>query len=93
MKKLSKIFFAVAALFAFSCTTDTTEDLSISIKGGGTELAISLEESRTQLGAKAEGVYPLYWSEGDKIAVNGVASTALTAEEAWCCGCIVHLRE
>ena len=88
MKKLSRIFFAVAALFAFSCTTDTTEDLSLSIKGGGTELAISLEESRTQLGAKAEGVYPLYWSEGDKIAVNGVASAALTAEEAGAAGAL-----
>ncbi|MBO4936552.1 MAG: hypothetical protein J6C94_07255 [Alistipes sp.] len=88
MKKLSRIFFAVAALFAFSCTTDTTEDLSLSIKGGGTELAISLEESRTQLGAKAEGVYPLYWSEGDKIAVNGVVSTALTAEEAGAAGAL-----
>ncbi|MBO4935457.1 MAG: hypothetical protein J6C94_01635, partial [Alistipes sp.] len=65
MRRLTKIFFAVAALFAFSCTTDTTEDLSLSIKGGGTELAISLEESRTQLGEKADGLYPLYWSEGD----------------------------
>ena len=89
MRRLTKIFFAVAALaVGFSCTTDTTEDLSLSIKGGGTELAISLEESRTQLGAKAEGVYPLYWSEGDKIAVNGVASTALTAEEAGAAGAL-----
>ena len=89
MRRLTKIFFAVAALaVGFSCTTDTTEDLSLSIKGGGTELAISLEESRTQLGAKAEGVYPLYWSEGDKIAVNGVASAALTAEEAGAAGAL-----
>ncbi len=89
MKRLTKIFFAVAALaVGFSCTTDTTEDLSLSIKGGGTELAISLEESRTQLGEKADGLYPLYWSEGDKIAVNGVASTALTAEEAGAAGAL-----
>ena len=89
MKKFTKIFFAVAALaVGFSCTTDTTEDLSLSIKGGGTELAISLEESRTQLGEKAGDVYPLYWSEGDKIAVNGVASTALTAEEAGAAGAL-----
>ena len=38
-----------------------------------------MEESRTQLGEKAEGVYPLYWSEGDAIAVNGVVSAPLTA--------------
>ncbi len=89
MRRLTKIFFAVAALaVGFSCTTDTTEDLSLSIKGEGTKLAISLEESRTQLGEKAGDVYPLYWSEGDKIAVNGVASAALTAEEAGAAGAL-----
>ena len=47
--------------------------------GGQTEIALSLEESRTQFGEKVDGVYPLYWSEGDKIAVNGVVSEALAA--------------
>lgn len=83
MKKFSRIFLAVASLVAVAaCTTDTTEDLGISINGAGSKLAISLEESRTQLGEKADGVYPLYWSEGDAVAVNGIASTALTAEQA-----------
>ena len=83
MKKFSRIFLAVATLVAVAaCTTDTTEDLGISINGAGSKLAISLEESRTQLGEKADGVYPLYWSEGDAVAVNGIASTALTAEQA-----------
>ena len=81
MKNLTKIFLAVAvAMFAFSCVTDTTEDLGIKVEGQGvTELTLSLEESRTHLGEKAEGVYPLYWSEGDAIAVNGVVSAPLTA--------------
>ncbi len=80
MKNLTKIFMAVAvAMFAFSCVTDTTEDLGIEVgKGGVTEITVSLEESRTQLGEKADGKYPLYWSEGDQIAINGVASAALT---------------
>ena len=81
MKRFSKIFFAVAALFAFACTTDATQDLGVDL-GGQTSLALSLEESRTQLGEKAEGLYPLTWSAGDAVALNGVASTALTAEEA-----------
>ena len=81
MKNLAKIFVAVVALFAYACVTDTTEDLGVKF-GGQTEISLSLEESRTQLGAKAEGVYPLYWSEGDAIAVNGVASAALTAQQA-----------
>ena len=80
MKNLMKIFFAVAvAMFAFSCATDTTEDIGFGpvVK---TTVSVSLEASRTQLGSKdAEGKYPLYWSEGDAIAINGVASTPLAA--------------
>ena len=82
MKNFTKIFFAVVAgIFAFSCTTDTTEDLGVKVEGQGGvyEVAISLEASRTQLGEKADGNYPLYWSEGDAIAINGVASNPLTA--------------
>ena len=87
MKNLTKIFMAVAAgLFAFSCVTDTTDDLDVNIqvgKGGGkTSITLSLEKSRTQLGAKAEGLYPVYWSEGDAIAVNGVTSSPLAPELA-----------
>ena len=75
MKKLSKIFMTVAALFAgAACTTDVTEDLGVQLNGTQTEIVLSLEESRTQLGEKTGDSYPLYWSEGDKISVNGVES-------------------
>ena len=72
----------VAALFAFSCTTDVTDDLGVQLGGGQHTLSVSLDGSRTQLGEKADGVYPLLWSEGDAIAVNGTVSAALTAEQA-----------
>ena len=76
MKNLTKIFLAVALLFAgFACTTDVTEDLGVNVEGQ-TKIVLSLEESRTQLGEKAGSAYPLYWSEGDKISVNGVESNA-----------------
>ena len=76
MKNLTKLFVAVAVLFAgFACTTDATEDLGVQVNGADqTEIVLSLEESRTQLGEKVGDIYPLYWSEGDKIAVNGVAA-------------------
>ena len=77
MKNLTKIFFAVAvAMLAFACVTDTTEELApeLGLGAGQTEITLSLEESRTQLGAKADGLYPVYWSAGDKISVNGVES-------------------
>ena len=82
MKNLTKIFMAVVAgMFAFSCVTDTTEDLGIKIEGqkGVTKLTVSLEDSRTHLGEKEGDLYPLYWSEGDAIAVNGVASEPVSA--------------
>ncbi|MBR2031422.1 MAG: hypothetical protein IKA04_04325 [Alistipes sp.] len=83
MKTISKLFMAVVAgVLAFSCVTDTTEDLGVNLGEGQTTLSISLEESRTHLGVKAPNgeEYPLYWSEGDKIAVNGKASDALGEE-------------
>ena len=85
MKNLSKIFMSVVAgVLAFSCVADTTEDLGVKLgnTNGITEITISLEESRTQLGEKAGDVYPVVWSEGDAIAVNGIASTPLTAGQA-----------
>ncbi len=77
MKNLTRVFMAVAALFTVACTTDVTEDLGVQLgEGKGQTITLSLEESRTQLGEKAGDLYPLYWSEGDKIAINGVASVA-----------------
>ena len=81
MKNLTKLFVAVAVLAAgFACTTDATEDLGVQLNGAQTEIVLSLEESRTQLGEKVGDLYPLYWSEGDKIAVNGVVSNEAPAE-------------
>ena len=84
MKTISKIFMAVVAgVLAFSCVTDTTEDLGVNLgEGQSTTISLSLEESRTHLGIKDEdgNEYPLYWSEGDQIAVNGEASDALGEE-------------
>ncbi len=74
MKNLAKLFAFVAALFAFSCTTDATDDLGVQLGGDQTVIPLSLEETRTQLGEKAGETYPLYWDGGDKISVNGVES-------------------
>ena len=79
MKTLTKLFVAVAALaVGFACTTDATNDLGANILGGGkTTITLSLEESRTQLGAEADGIYPVMWSEGDAISVNGTPSKSI----------------
>ncbi len=78
MKNLTKILMAVVCgILALSCVTDTTEDLSVSYGAEQTIINLSLEETRTHIGAKSGEEYPLYWSEGDKIAVNGIASQPL----------------
>jgi len=78
MKNFVKIFMTVVAgMMAFSCATDTTDDLTASVgKGQKTVISASLEESRTQLGGydKANKKYPMYWSAGDKISANGIVS-------------------
>ena len=81
MKNLTKLFMAVVAgMLAFSCVTDTTEDQAVQLGAGQTTLSISLDGVRTHLGENTGEGYPLYWSAGDKIAVNGVASDEIASE-------------
>ena len=85
MKNLAKFFVAVAALFVgVSCTTDTTEDLGVQVVGKGqTVITVSTGdgELRTSLGEKADGSYPIFWSENDVLSLNGVASKSIEIKE------------
>uniref|UniRef100_UPI004056AF8C ZmpA/ZmpB/ZmpC family metallo-endopeptidase-related protein n=1 Tax=Alistipes sp. TaxID=1872444 RepID=UPI004056AF8C len=77
MKRFSKIFAMIATMAAVvSCTTDVTEDFGVEV-GGKTQLTLSLDNTRTQLGEKNGDTYPLTWSENDQISVNGVPSYEL----------------
>jgi hypothetical protein len=80
MKTFTKLFVVIVALFAYACATDTTEDLGIKLDGGQTQVSLSLDGTKVHIGDKVGQEYPLYWSEGDKIAVNGIASQPLAAE-------------
>ena len=81
MKNFAKIFTAIVVAFAaYSCVADATEDLGVQLGGGEgqTTITLSFEElTKVQLGEKNGEVYPLYWSNGDQISVNGVASSEL----------------
>ena len=66
------IAVATLGLLALSCATNPIDD--INIDASQTTITLSLTESRTALGEKADGIYPLHWSEGDKISVNGIES-------------------
>ena len=58
-------------------------------------LEVSTPETltKTVLGPKAAGVYPVLWSVGDYITVNGVQSKPLTALEAGAATAVFHFSE
>ena len=72
---MKKFLFTVAtlALLMIGCTTDIN-DKNIAAGGSVTELAIFTQPTRTSLGAKQGENYPVYWSEGDRIVINGTLS-------------------
>ncbi len=73
MKKLNLFFLFVAAL-TVSCANYNEVDQTVSTDRTST-ISVALAQSpRTALGERGDGYYPLYWSEGDVIAVNGVCS-------------------
>ena len=82
MKKLFITLTALAAVLA-SCSKEAeqqapeTEDVK-----GPVTLNVILPETKTALGEKQGDPWPNYWSEGDKISVNGVTSEPLDAAGA-----------
>jgi len=81
MKNLTKLFITVVAgMLAFSCVTDITEDQAVQLGSGQTTLSISLDGTRTHLGENTGDGYPLYWSAGDKVAVNGYTSAEIASQ-------------
>ena len=75
---------SVVLLATFSCTQDLTEDQSLIVSGNGGEsgevktLQVSMPGStRTELGEKVDGKYPVSWCEDDVLAVNGKPTTGI----------------
>ena len=69
---------AVVSMLLSACQEVSTDEL---YKDGGKEgvtvLTVELPsttKSRTELGEKVNGEYPVYWSQGDRIVVNGILS-------------------
>ena len=79
MKKIYAIFGLALAMLTAGCAKDATQD---AIGGGKLALGVGIENTRTSLGALNGTQHPILWSEGDKIAVNGVASSAVDAKYA-----------
>ena len=58
------------------CQADAVTESVVEGEGFNT-LTVSAPTTRTYLGDKTNDVYSLYWSEGDRIAANGVQSQAV----------------
>lgn len=65
-----------ATMFAFTgCVKDDTADVAPA--AGKTVIGAGIADTRTSLGENVDGVRKVYWSNGDRINVNGAASEAL----------------
>ena len=71
MKKLIALS-ALLLSFAVGCQ----QDISVDSSSGERDvvLNVSLASTRVSLGVKEGDVYPAFWDEGDRLAVNGVES-------------------
>ena len=80
MKKQLTLFTFVALLFA-GCTIDTTTDNFVG-SDGVTTITVTTPATRTSLGEKEGDTYPVYWSEGDQIVVNGRRSSEVVIDSS-----------
>ena len=72
MKKI--VFFALLAML-MSCSRVVDNGVDVYIEGS--TITLGLPDTRTSLGEKVGDTYPVYWSEGDRVVVNGEASTSM----------------
>ncbi len=75
MKRVSIIVGLALVMLTASCSKDATTDNNPSLK---TTLGVAIDtpQSRTYIGdVNSDGTYPILWSEGDKVVVNGVVTT------------------
>ena len=87
MKNFTKLLMSVVLLATFACVQDPTEVQAPIVSGSGSEsgevktLQVSMPVStRTELGEKVDGKYPVTWCEEDVLAINGKATTGITID-------------
>ena len=82
MKRFFVLISIAAAAAAVSCTREQLAPESPVVPAGKTVITLTTEMTKTTMGELSEGKRPVYWANGDKIAVNGEVSDALTGLEA-----------
>ena len=82
MKKQHILFLVAAIMLSSSCNVDSSIVDTPAEPTGCNTISVTLPvATRTSLGQKSDDEYPMYWSEDDCIAVNGVASSSISINE------------
>ena len=82
MKKMNYIFNlmagAVLLLSAYACSREEIDAPASEKPAAKTEFRLGIADTKTSLGESEEGQRKVYWSSGDKVAINGIASDELS---------------
>ncbi len=81
MKKIFRTVAALAVVAFAGCTTDFNDEVVAPGITGGTTVTVGIADTKTYLGELVDGARKVYWHNGDQIAINGNASTAITLNE------------
>ncbi len=73
MKKVYLFIGLMLSVLAIGCTNNGTEDQNQPVQGGNKDVVVTVNATLPS---------DLVWAEGDKVAVNGLESSAVTAEGA-----------
>ena len=76
MRKLF-VLAAAAALALVSCNVEQEVDAPVVPAGKTVVFSAELTHTRTALGDKNGSAYPVLWSAGDIVSVNGIASSPI----------------
>ncbi len=78
---MRKLFTLFCAALLCACGMDALQD---SPGTGKTVLSVSTPSTRTVLGDESAGTRQIFWSDGDRLAVNGTMSDELSGIAAGC---------
>ena len=85
MKRVYLSIVIAAFLYCFSCTNEPIVDTFVSdTSSSGFSLVVKIADSPTKisLGEKVDGEYPVYWSEGDRLWIEGHISNKAVIDES-----------
>lgn len=71
-------YFVSAGLALLTMTACTAEMIDETAGAGKSVVTVSIDGTRTHLGDKVDGAYKVYWSDGDRININGYDSAPLS---------------